>query len=336
MLIIANLLSGLTLIAIAGGVKFEHLPFAAVATLASAAAVFAILDELALFSWIPSVVSQDRLAVANARFRSTTAGARVAGAGAAGVLIALSGPAGAMAVDGATFFLATLLVALIPRSGSPAPEAEHHESYLHSISVGVRFILARRDFVLIVGAALLVNFLGAVFDALSALFLVRDLHLPGAWFAAAMSAGAVAGVAGGFLSAQASRLLDMPTVLALGVGLVGLGLLAVSLLSGRPLTVALVFGACCAASAFGSILVSAALGTLLQQRTPPAMLGGVAGLFTALMSGIAPTGALAGGALAGLIGIRPTLIAAALAMVVVAALVGLVTALFPHPVECAA
>jgi MFS family permease len=86
-----------------GWLRLWHLyPFAFL--LSSATVVF----ENAYIAALPGIVERRQLVQANARLQAASAAMRIAGPAAAGFLIALAGPALAVAVDGATFIVSVL------------------------------------------------------------------------------------------------------------------------------------------------------------------------------------------------------------------------------------
>ncbi len=317
MLIVANCVSGVALSTIVIAHHFHALSIILLTGIAFCAATIGMAEEIALFSFIPKIVERSYLAVANSYFRSVTAGAKVAGTALAGVLIASLTAAGTVAVDAATFIIAAFCISLIPIADSKPGEIGAQTPYLAGLREGFRFVTRNAEFVTIVVAAVFVNLFGASFDAIGSLFIVRDLHVPAAWYAAALTAGAAAGALGALASGKVSKLFDIRVLLAMGVGLVAISLLGISLLKGTPENVAIVFGVCCAVTSFGSILVSVALGTILQESAPPNILGSVAGIFTAIMSGIAPISAVGAGLLGSLVGLRYTLIGSAAGLLAV-------------------
>ena len=320
MLIVANCVSAMAMSTIVIAHHYHVLTIVLLTVIAFCAATIGMAEDLALFSFIPKVVERSYLAVANSYFRSITAGAKVAGTALAGLLIAALTAPGTIAVDAATFIIAALCISLIPIVDSGSVEIGVQLSYFAGLRDGFRFVVRNAEFITVVLTAVFVNLFGSSFDAIGSLFIVRDLHVPAAWYAAALTAGAAAGALGALASGKVSKLFDIRVLLAMGVGLVAISLLVIALLQGTPETVAIAFGGCCAVTSFGSILVSVALGTILQESAPENILGSVAGIFTAIMSGIAPIGAVGAGLLGTLVGLRYTLIGSAAGLLAVSLL----------------
>jgi predicted MFS family arabinose efflux permease len=139
------------------------------------------------------------------------------------------------------------------------------------------------------------------------------LDLPAAGFGLLLSVGAVGGLAGAFSAARITRRAGTTTTVT-GALVTAAVAQAVLGLTGH----AAAAGAALAASSFAFGGWNVATMTLRQRLAPPGLLGRVNGSYRTLLLGMEPVGALAGGAVAGALGVRapfllgvPVLLAAA-------------------------
>jgi MFS family permease len=236
---------------------------------------------------LPELLGEDERTVAqgNALLEGVTRLCALAGPAVAGVLIAVLSPASVLYVDGATFVVSALTIALFVPARPPQPAGDDARGLL----AGVRFLLRDRLLATLGGTALVVNMLSQMLVAALPVLAYETFggssRVAGAFFAA-FGAGAVAG------SIVAMRILPRFDPVRLGaVAFVALTLPIWALVAELPAwgVVAALF-----ASAFFGPLVNAPLIGVITTRTPEplrakvmtavvtfAMLAGPVGLFVA-------------------------------------------------------
>jgi predicted MFS family arabinose efflux permease len=217
----------------------------------------------------------------------------------------LAGPF-AVAVNAATYLVSAALLGAIGKR-ERAPAVSPPAPWGRDIADGVRAALAEprvAPLLFITGSNAL---FGSFFAALYVLFALRVLGLTPAMLGLTIGAGGVGGLAGALLAPRLSRWLGPGRAIivsAAGAALMN-GLIPLAppdpKLGMAFLTTAQLFGDALAVTA--AILAASLRQTLL----PQAILGRVAATFQAVGGGAAVVGALAGGALGGLIGARATL-----------------------------
>lgn len=315
--IIADVVSGLTVLAIAVLGSTGHLPLEGLLALLFASGLFDTPGQTARTVLLPAL-SRDA-GVPLERAVGLVSGAErtamLAAAPLGGVLVATVGPAEAFFVTTAFFAVsAALVTALVPRRAPAPDDATDQEGYWRQLADGVRFVLATpllRNIVLVV---LVLN----AFDAarLSVLLPLYALEELGGATAAGLISGALAGgsVAGAALfSARGHRLPRR----ALFVG--------AFVLTGGPLSAAFALGA----GTLALVLVGAAtgaaagmlnplIGTLRLELAPPHMLARVQTLMVSVAWAGIPAGALLAGVAADALDLRLVLGAIGVAYVLVA------------------
>jgi MFS family permease len=98
----------------------------------------------ALGGIVPQTVSRDVLQQANALLGMTPSAGIVLGSALGGILVALLGTAGAIAVDAATFGVSALLLLQMRTRASPRAATERVETLIHQLRVGFREFASRR------------------------------------------------------------------------------------------------------------------------------------------------------------------------------------------------
>ncbi|MFE6867381.1 MFS transporter [Kitasatospora sp. NPDC057692] len=272
-----------------------------VALLAGTAAVFLGAGHQA---YLPDLLPPERLTEGNARLQGGASAAQVAGPGVAGLTVQAFGAAAGLLVDAASFVAAAAALLLI--RDRPAPPAAADPVPLgRRVREGLAFV--RRDpylrALLRYGAA--ANLALAGYQAVAVLFLIHDLGVaPSAvgWLGAA---GALGGVAGAALSRPVTRRYGS----ARGLLLVLLTATPFGLLlpSARPGAGVLPYAVGSAVMVGGVVLANVVTGSFRQRYAPPELLGRVVATSMAANQATIPLGAVAGGVLGEVLGLRPAM-----------------------------
>jgi MFS family permease len=280
--------------------------------------VAGVLFEIADHAYLPSLVGRDQLLDANAKLSVTDSLAEIGGPALAGVLIQTLHAPLAIAVNAATYLVSALFLGgMKTREAPPAPapdagpDAEPHGHLLRDLTQGLSAVFAnpllRPLFLTATTSYLFISF----FAGLYVVFAIRTLALTPALLGVTVAVGGVSALIGAlFGPAMIARLGIGPAYLtatllsaasalliplARGVGLSAMLFLVLAQLLG---------------DGFGVIAGVCAV-SLRQAVTPPPLLGRVGAIFQAGPGALAIVGAVAGGFLAGRLGMRPTLLIAA-------------------------
>ncbi|UTP38674.1 MFS transporter [Phenylobacterium sp. LH3H17] len=310
LLIAADLVRAGALIAIPLAAAFGVLTlvqvFAAAAIVAGASVVF----DIASHAYLPGLIGRAALVDGNSRLASTEAVAEVGGPALAGMLFQWLTAPFAVAVNAATYLASAGLLALI-RAPEPARAPEPPAPWLTELTQGFRLAWAeaRVRALLLMGIAQ--GLFGGVFSALYILFALRTLNLPTSVLGLAIAAGGVGALAGAWLGPWLGRRLGVgPAILAAILG-AGLSAMAIPLAPTDRLGASAVLIATQISGDALAVAAGVLTATLRQTLLPQQVLGRVAGAFHASAGGVAILGALAGGAMGGLIGPRLALFIAA-------------------------
>ena len=267
-----------------------------------------VFFDVAYQSYLPQLVGREQLVAGNSRLQASESVSQIAGPSAAGLLIqALTAPY-AVLVDALSFlWSASWVTAITSRPPRPARKPDRHLG--REIREGLRFVLGSpllRAIAMCTGSS---NLFSGITNAVFYVLLARQLHIAPGIIGLITSAAAVGGLAGALGATRfAARFGQGP---AIWISMVAsapflfvapfvqrdwtLGLLAVSQVG---------FGA-------GVVLYNITQVSFRQGLCPPELLGRMNATMRFLVWGTLPLGGVIGGALGTLIGVRATLLVAA-------------------------
>lgn len=263
---------------------------------------------------VPQTVSAQHLQQANALMGLSRSITQVGGPAVAGVLVAVFGPGWVFAIDAATFVISAISLSLLR---VPRIAGSIRSSFWSELMDGLAAVTSRAWYLLNLGAHALWNVGFAAFLVLGPIVAKQHLGGASAWglIGAALGAGAVLG---GLIALRIRP--SRPLVVANLVGIPSaLQLLAIAV----PLPTAAIMAICVVGWA-GLTLLNELWFATVPQLIPADVLARATS-FDWLLSIIAmPVGFAVSGPVADHIGIRPTLVAAALIMAVPLLLIVLV------------
>jgi Na+/melibiose symporter-like transporter len=305
LLIVSDLARAVILMSVPIAAVRHSLTMTHLYVVAAAAGLFTVLFDVSYQAYVPSLVERQNILQANAKLALSESVAEVSGPGIAGFLVqALTAPV-AIAFDALSFLVSAVSLTLI-RKPEPVPEAVAEAHIGREIAEGLRFALgnpylramAIRSF----QAALFMGFFASMYP----LFTVKTLNLPPAVIGVVVSCGGAFAILG---SALAERMVKR---FGFGRAFIG-GAVATGLTSFlHPMAHGSVT-LCCVFLIAGQIgdffwpLLNIAETSLRQAAAPPRVLGRVNSAMQLLFTGLIPVGAFAGGAIAGIIGVRATM-----------------------------
>ena len=251
--------------------------------------------------FVPETISRPRLQQANALISLTSSSFSVLGPVVAGVLVVTVGPGWALAVDAATFLVSALFVLQIRVVRTVRVEAA---SFLRELAEGWR-IFRSRTWLWVDGvySALGSFAVLAPFFALGPILAARSLGGEPAW-ASIVAAFGLGSILGGvaLLRFRPSRplLAGVPPLVLLGVP---------PLLLAGPAP-AVVIAVAAIGAGFGLIFFNTLFETTVQQHIPAESLSRVSSIDWVMSGGLQPFGFALAGSAAAAFGLRATLIAA--------------------------
>ena len=321
LLIAADLLRAVALLGIPAAALLDLLSLPLLLAIAFTTGIGTVVFEIAQVSYLPGIVPRERLIEANSRLQTSQSAAQITGPAIAGVLVgALTAPFAILA-DALSFLVSAIFLRRIT-TPEPEPEPPAERSRRAVLGAGFRVIAGHRLLRGIFLTASTTTFFGQVFLSMYILFLSRELELGATAIGIVFATGGIGALLGAMLAEPLSRRIGIGNAIVLGqvmFGITGLTIPAALLVPSiaLPLIIASEF------LQWGFFLVREVNASAVRQAFAPRReMGRVAATFKLGTWGLEPFGALAGGALATLLGTPLTLVIAEIGML--AAVLGLV------------
>ncbi|MFE3551502.1 MFS transporter [Streptomyces kronopolitis] len=266
----------------------------------------AVVFQTAYSAYLPTLLAPADRAEGNAALHGSASAAQLAGQGAGGLLAQLVGAVHALSVNAATFLLALLCLRGI-RHREPRPAARDRglRTLAAEVAEGLRLVAGDVWFrtLTLFGAASNLALMG--YQSIAAVFLVREVGLAPGAVGGLLALGASGGIVGAFLARRAAA--RFGTARALLLCELGLSCTALCM----PLAVHGAGALLYVAGSFGvsaGVVAGNVLKVSFQQRyCPPALLGRLIASSAFLNYGTLPLGALLGGTLGSVLGVRPAM-----------------------------
>jgi MFS family permease len=270
------------------------------------AGTFTVFFDLSYQSYLPSVVERDQLGEGNSKLEVSRSSAQVAGPGLAGLLVsALTAPY-AILVDAISFLASGLFLSRIGRrEQKPENAREQRAGFRTEIREGLRFVVRHpilRPIVMFVGVS---NVFVTMLFAIYLVYAVRELGLDATTIGVIFSLGSLGSLVGALTANQVARRVGIGRGLIAVATTGGLGLLLIPLATGDLVIPFLVVANVLWGFFVLNYFVSAI--SLIQAITPDHLLGRTNASRRFLVQGVIPIGALVGGALGTVLGLRTTI-----------------------------
>jgi predicted MFS family arabinose efflux permease len=255
--------------------------------------------------FFPRVVERGDVVEANGALSVTRSASYMAGPPLAGAAVQAVGAPVAVLGDALSFVGSALFIGRIrTRDRLPAVEGESVRTRLVE---GFRFLFGHQILRAFLGCVTTINFFNFGFAALVVLFMSRDLGLSPTAIGAVLGAGAVGSLVGASLGPAIGRRIGMGPAVMLGAVLFPTPLLLFPLATGSdPLVLAMLFAGEFL-SGFGVMVFDIHGNALSLLLTPERLRARQYATFTTVNYGSRPIGALLGGALGAVIGVREAL-----------------------------
>jgi MFS family permease len=298
----ATLLFVVPVAALLGGLTMPLLYV--VAFLTGSFGVLFMVSEQTVFT---SLVRPREYVEANSLLIGSRSLAAVVGKALGGLLVAALTAPVAVAVDAASFLASAFFVR---RAEVPEPAIASEDS--GGLAAGVRFI--RRTPLLqsaLLGTATF-NIFNTAFWALLVLFATQEMGLGSGAIGVALGIGALGSVLGSAAARSMGRRLGLGRALILSFVIAAAPLLLVPFSPGPPWVAMVLLTIAEFGSGFGVLVLDISLGAFQAAVIPDQLRSRVWGAILVVNWGVRPVGALAGGLIAGLIGLEATMWIAAI------------------------
>ena len=272
--------------------------------------ILTVLFDVSYRAYVPTLLEPGEMLEGNSKLALTESIPEVAAPGLTGILVSWITAPMTILFDSVSFVVSAVSIALIRRP-EPRPESHATPHLAREITEGLRTAWSHpilRAVSLRTGSA---AFFMGFFSSLYMIFAIRGLGLSAALLGTIISIGGATSLCGALLVERVVGRFGYGRTLIVSAALPGVAVLILPLAHG-PVVV-------CAAVLTVSQLFDIAWPmyhisemTLRQAIVPNQLMGRVNAFIDLLFRGILPLGALAGGAIADIIGMRTTLLAAAI------------------------
>ena len=273
--------------------------------------VLTVFFDVAYQSYLPALVDADQLGDGNSKLEMSRGGAQIAGPGLAGALVQIVGAPVAVVADAVSFVLSATAVLFIRRAEPPieAPATSERATMRADIVAGLRYVLGHPVLRAIAGCTATSNYFSSMLTAVLLVYLVRTLHysagLVGLIFVFANIGFLVAAAVAG----RVERRLRLGRTIWIAILVGQIGGLAVAFSPRHHAFPWMVVGMMLFAA--GGTIYNISQVSYRQAITPNRMLGRMNATMRFMVWGTMPLGSLTGGLLGTVIGLRPTLMIAA-------------------------
>jgi MFS family permease len=314
-LVVANLARGallatIPLAAVLGILRIEHLYLVAFGV-----GVLTVAFEIAYLAYVPSLVPNDRLTTANARLQASSSAAEISGPGLAGLLISLISAPVAVALDALSYVVSAVFLLTISRvEPPPQPVDRSLRDMLADIREGLRVTFGDPRLRAVASEAATYNALYQMIETVILLYLARELGFDPATIGILFATGAIGALIGSLVAGRLGERFGIGRTLLASMVVGCAAPLLLPIAGGSlPATLAIV-GASFLLGGFGVAISNVLVVSIRQAVTPDRLLGRMNASYRTLVYGAIPFGALAGGLLGELIGLRATLAVAAVGL----------------------
>ncbi len=295
------------LAAVPAGAALHVLSLPALCLVAFAVGTLGVLFTVSYSSLFVALVPPEEYVSANSLLSGSRALSFVVGPGLGGLLVQVLTAPLAVIADAGSFVVSALFLRSISPVEPPVEPARRGV-----VVDGVKYVARSAIIRSALGATATISFFSAGFLALFVIYATRTLAVQPATLGFVLGAGAVGGVAGSVLTGRLARRLGIGPAFLLGCVLFPAPLVLVPLAAGPRVVVLSMLFAAEFGSGLGVMILDISIGSILAALVPDTMRARLSGTYMVVNYGVRPLGALAAGGLASVIGLRQTLLVAAI------------------------
>jgi MFS family permease len=311
-LISADLLRAVTLLAIPVTAATGHLSMPVLYVVALVTGIGTVFFDVSYQSYLPSLVDRGQLIDGNSKLELTRSASQLAGPGLGGALVTAIGAPYAIVFDSLSFLFSAGMLGSIRRAEpTPKPHLEGRPAgMIAEIREGGAVVFRNPILRAIAATTATSNFFSSMGGAVLILFATRELGMDGLGVGLAFAVANVGALLGAVLAARLAGRLGVGRTLMAAVTLGSLTALLVPLASREVGFLLLTLGFF--GEAAGGTIYNINQVSLRQAITPDRRQGRMNASMRFVVWGVMPIASIVGGVLGTVIGIRATLVIAAL------------------------
>jgi DHA3 family macrolide efflux protein-like MFS transporter len=263
---------------------------------------------------VRTLVAKEKLLAANALMSQAFYAVRLLSPIVAGAMVAWLTEKSCFYFDAFSFFFSAAMISTLPIARTPTPASNTVKGFFHQLTSGNRFIFTHPSLAFVITSMVSAMFVMSCLSPLFSIY-VRDILHSGAFMYGVVSSAVGVGLIAGTQTVNKFHARSKKTIVLTGLITCAAGVALLGIFRATSAALATTF-----TMGFGVSFVVVAAQTLMQQETPPDMLGRVSSSFMSVFSLAQVLGLLLSGHLAVWFGIRAVflLCAAALAVIVIA------------------
>lgn len=268
--------------------------------------------DVAYQSFLPSVIARDRLVEGNSKLQGSESAAQIGGPGLAGVLVQLVSATSALGIDAFSFLLSVLSLLLI-RAPEPIPPRRIGGSSIRGeIVEGLGVALGDPRLRAIAGCGGVWALFDGVLYTVLVLYVLRELALGPIILGLIYASAGVGTFLGAFIAGRVAQRVGQGRAIVAGAIVSSLGTLVVPFAGGPAVLATSLLLLAQFLMGLGVMVYAVNQVSLRQAITPDHLLGRMNASIRFIGWVVTPLGALLGGVLGELVGLRTTLVVAAL------------------------
>ncbi|MGI5269735.1 MFS transporter [Nonomuraea sp. CA-218870] len=266
----------------------------------------AVLFRAVNFPYVAALVPPDQRTAAMAGFNASYSVASVAGPGLAGVLVQVLTAPLAILVEGISFLVSAILLRTIrtPEDRQPAPS----RGLWRDMTEGLRVTISRPVLRALLGAGVTINFFAMAYVAVAMLYMLHTLGIPVGLIGPLTALSGIGGILGAWGTTRLVKRHGENKVLVGSVLFFPIEILVVGLLDGPLWWKVAVLGVTGASTGAIVVAFASCMSGVIMRDTAEELHGRVNATMTFAVQGVMALGALAGGALAEVLGLRPVIL----------------------------
>lgn len=275
-----------------------------------------VISDIGTASFLPSVVPRSRLVQGNSKLEMSVSVTNIGGSSVGGALVQLVTAPFAL-IANALIYASSALFTLRIRTRETSPRRmDERGTVWQDIREGLVFVMGNPTIRVITLATLIFNFFTLALEPIFLIFIVRTLDIEPLAIGLILSATGVGTLIGALVAERTGRRAGLGRTMVASMGLAGLASVLLPVATVVPATLAVVLIVSMRLVNGAMVIVgNVNLRSYRSAITPDHLQGRMNASIRTVVMGIAPAGAVVGGALGALLGITGALVVASLGIV---------------------
>ncbi len=312
LMVMSDLVRGFVLLSLPVAALVDRVSLAQLYVVAVLTGTAGVVFNTAYPAFFVHLVPRESFVDANSKLSASRSASFVGGPALGGLLVQVLGAPIAVLADAFSFVASAFLVGRI-KLAEPIPGGVDEEdvSLARRARSGLRLVVRNPVLRAGLGCSTTVNFFTFVSAGLVVLFASRSLQLSSGVIGLAFGIGASGALLGAVIAPWLSRVIGLGRSIVVGAVLFPAPIAIAAMAGGPPFARAAALAGAEFLMGAGVMLFDVNLNSLQAATIPDGMRSRVSGAYSTINYGIRPLGAVVGGLLATHIGLRPTLVIAA-------------------------